>query len=496
MWSSVIQPFLALGLFSISLLLLSGPNSWGACPVGDLARLSNENVPLTFDWAQGSGAPKKCTITNTNALKTYPAKIVGCLANEHGEEQFLLEPSATLPNNCTSAPITRLYLPTTHFLVEANDLAKRTFQKGKNPPPESRALKMEAKPTRPSPSSENPSLPQRTNFSGPEDRREAYYRGDGIGTLLDDVRFQGRNIKSSQDVDKYHMCLLTKEKAERPFAEKYYKEYRALISYASVNFGVPNSILSCTCGRESRFNGKLKDRLGAAGVCQATGDFLDEVNRFIAKPGEMRDAWKSYMASIENRLESPECKNTPITKEMILKCPSLGIGTTSLYLRHIFSRLEGRTNNKMNEEDWNKQTLESLIAVSGAYNVGVTFADNVLGNVLDRRQWPRTLLQKTCESWLVRSTDPGQRKLQIDRAKDKFAELKGHLLALRNCLKKDVAIGHQGELLGGDCAPRNPEKQVRDQETFLNSLPKKCEEGRTQMATSEEAVSPGGTDGG
>lgn len=451
------------------------------CPVGRWVKATT--TEMQFPWRLGN-TNKECQIMNPEALVNQGAVVVGCVPGERGTS-YIVEPQSRILNNCFSFEQKRFSFPASSFAVQAEAPPVRTAEVSRRIQP--RADNLPA--TSPDTSLAAPSGTTEASETAPVNRRwtdeerrqnqlDSYRRGDPVSVLLDDLMIENTGIKGSEDIDRYHMCLLSQNPGEKSQREKYYENYRAMIAFANRSFRVPIGLLTCTCGRESRFDGRAKNG-GATGVCQATGSFLTEVNKWIARPGKIQNEWRAYIDSLGDRLEHSSCRNLPVTKEMIARCPSLGLGTSSIYLRHIFARFEGKRD-EMSDEDWARQSVESFAVASGAYNVGVTFADNVLDGVSDRKRWPQHLLKKTCESWLVRSEDPAKRRRELARAEDKFKELKNHLVALRNCLQKENYLDHQGNPMRGECGGTEAQKkkQVAGLERFKSSLPARCEHGQ------------------
>lgn len=432
---------------------------------------------------------KDCRILNMESLENQGAVVTGCIPSRRGMS-YIVEPQSRLVNDCFSFEQRRFSFPASAFTVQSEPAPLRADIAAGD-----RRI-TPRRDTETSPSTVTSGTGVRTNDGANRpwtdaereaNKIETYRRGDPVSVLLDDLMIENTGMKSSQDIDRYHMCLLSQTKGENAQRTKYDEDYRAMIAYANRNFRVPIGLLTCTCGRESRFDSSAKSG-GATGVCQATGSFLDEVNKWIARPGKIQNEWRSYIDSLGARLEHSSCKNLPVTKEMIVKCPALGLGTSAIYLRHIFARFEGNKKDEMSEEDWSRQSVESFAVASGAYNVGVTFADDVLDGVNDRKRWPQHLLKKTCESWLVNSEDPAKRRQQLARASHKFSELKNHLVALRNCLQKENYLDHQGKPMRGECGgtEAQKQKQLAGLERFKSSLPARCEGG--QVLNSRQAT--------
>lgn len=467
---SLVQGVIAAVLVA-SLSDIAAANVTSGCPTGKWVKANTDS--LSFRWRLGN-RDKTCEIMNPEALTEQGAVVVGCLPGTNGGT-YIVEPIAKTFNNCFSFDQNRVSLPARSFVVQEEAPPRRPN------PREDAIAASQQKSKQVSGAASSPSTTAQPLSE--EERKasalESYRRGDPVSVLLDDLMIENTGIKSSDDIDRYHLCLLSQSSREKSQRQKYYENYRAMIAFANRSFRVPIGLLTCTCGRESRFAADAKNG-GATGVCQATGSFLTEVNKWISRPGPIQNEWRSYLESLEGRLESPSCRNLPITKEMIARCPSLGLGTSAIYLRHIFARFEGKRDDQMREEDWARQSVESFAVASGAYNVGVTFADNVLEGVVDRKRWPQELLRKTCQSWLVRSEDPRKRKNELARAEGKFGELKNHLVALRNCLQKDNYLDHQGKPMGGDCGGSAVEKerQVASLQKFRQSLPARCEQGQ------------------
>lgn len=462
--------------FLVFILMMSAATLGQAtCPVGRWVKSSDTD--FRFNWRLGK-INKECRILNPQVFAEKGAIVAACVPGERGETYFV-EPLGRTINDCHSMDQPRLALPAEKFTVQ------------NEPPPTPTSFK------RTQPASIFPiAAVSRDGKSTPAERielaKKSYQRGDGIAAKLDDLMVENTGIKSSTEIDEYTSCMLSQTSRESEARKKYQENYRAMIAFASRTYRVPIGLLSCTCGRESRYASSAQND-GATGLCQATGGFLEEINKWINKPGAAQNEWRDYIDSLGARLEHSSCRNTPITKEMIKLCPSLGLGTSAIYLRHIFARFEGKSKDSdMGEADWGRQSVESFAVASGAYNVGVSFADNVLDGVTNRKGWPNHLLKKTCESWLVRSDDPVKRKIQLDRAKNKFSEVKNHLVAVRNCLQKDNFLDHQGNPMNGACGGTDAQKkkQLASLQKFKSSLPVRCESGHTSNApvSSNDAI--------
>lgn len=469
------------------MFLLAGPGAFAAdCPTGKWVKATTTEV--RFPWRLGN-RNKECRILNPEVLRDQGAVVVGCIPSERGDS-YIVEPLARTVNDCFSFEQSRFSLPARSFAVQDEPPPAKAGAVNRRLPRDRDEVAAEA----PAVASTGVVAPTGSTPRWTEEERranelESYRRGDAVSVLLDDLMIENTGIKGSQDIDRYHMCLLSQNPGEKTQRQKYYENYRAMIAFANRTFRVPIGLLTCTCGRESRFAADAKNSGGATGVCQATGTFLNDVNKWISRPGRLQNEWRSYIDSLGDRLEHSSCRNLPVTKEMITRCPSLGLGTSAIYLRHIFARFEGKRD-EMSEEDWARQSVESFAVASGAYNVGVTFADNVLDGVVDRRRWPQQLLKKTCESWLVRSSNPAQRRRELARAEDKFKELKGHLVALRNCLQKENYLDHQGNPMRGECGGSDAQKQqqLAGLERFRTSLPARCEGGQVTGAPAARAA--------
>lgn len=436
------------------------------CPVGQSVQTEGL-ANLSFQWSlDAKSRSKNCRVLNPEALRDHGARIVGCSGSN-----YILEPLAPISTDCFAYQPARVSLPASAFQAPVPEII---------PPAPAISDSREI--------GRGTYTPPLTALEREEVNREMKRSGDSLAVFMDDLHHEGTGIKSSQEIKNYHDCLLSEgrymrngkevdlEKAQR---EAYNESFRANIGLAYRHFGVPVSLLSCTCGRESRFNADLRHGKGAAGACQATGAFVDEVNRFINKDPKVRREWQAYLSSV--KLESPDCAKTPITKDRVVACPSLAIGTTAIYMRHIMGRLIGYPDlERMSPLDWEKQNLNTYVALSGAFNVGVTFADEKLSGVSNREDWDRVLLAKTC-NWLVRSEDPAERARQAQRAQEKFQEARGHLIAIRNCLQKGSNLNHQGKPMGGACAlpAGEQQKQLKDFENYKARLPASCQNLRS-----------------
>jgi hypothetical protein len=299
----------------------------------------------------------------------------------------------------------------------------------------------------------------------PQSPLSAHYysgRGNPIALLIQDFQASENNQKTPQEIEKYHRCLLGSQR-EQARRDAYSQSFRFQIEEASVTFGVPLGLLTCLCGRESRFQANAQSETGAKGLCQATDANLIDVEKWRREIPAIREAYNSYVQKLGNRLEDRSCANAPLSKSLLVRCPSLAFAAASIYLSYGYSRIEGNT--RFRDLHWTGQGLGTLVTVAAAYNVGVPFTDRALRSASQNRR-ENALLLSTCERW-GRSEDAGR---------SKFRELRGHMLSLRACLKQDVWLDHQGRPLGGECTPSalSLANSRASMERFSRTIPESC----------------------
>ncbi len=264
---------------------------------------------------------------------------------------------------------------------------------------------------------------------------------------------QENNLKTVAEVEKYHRCLLHSER-ERNQQATYLEQYRFMIESAAEAFNVPITLMSCLCGRESRFDAGAASHTGVVGLCQATRANLEDVEKWRSTIPEIGAAWRTYVDRLGTRLEDASCANAMVTRELLAKCPSLSFGAAAIYLSYANSRV-GEDSFRMHA--WDDLSIQSLTAFASAYNVGVGFTAQSLEG-LDRSRFAPELLRDTCGRF----------------GAGKFRELKNHMVALRACMQGGSWLDHQGKPMGGECASTTTAAEQAQLQRFINALPQAC----------------------
>ena len=291
-----------------------------------------------------------------------------------------------------------------------------------------------------------------------------YYgeRKDPIVVLINDMVASENNLKNLENVEKYHSCLLSNP-WEKKQNEIYKQKYRHSIQEAAHAFDVPLPLLTCLCGRESRFKNQATSHTGVKGLCQTTGNTLKDIEKWRTTIPEVSKAWEYFVKGLGKDLENPGCAKAKLTPETLAVCPSLGFGAAAIYLQYANSRIE--KNEKFKNVNWQARDLETLVTIAASYNVGVELTDKALDSV-NKNKWQRTLLSATCQQF---SKDKS-------RAKAKFKELKGHMVALRSCIQDDNWLDHHGKPLKAECTKSEAINQHQKSRLarFEASIPTDC----------------------
>lgn len=292
-------------------------------------------------------------------------------------------------------------------------------------------------------------------------------RDNGIGLLINDWIAEQNKLKTADQIEKYHACLLSGKKEARQ-GQDYLSSYRYLIAAASESFNVPIAMLTCLCGRESRFDARASsDHSDARGICQALGASLADVNRWRTTiPGLRRD-WEDYVQRIRARLEHPSCASAPVTHETLMRCPSLGLGVASLYLKFAYARVEKA---RFGDGSWDASSLPTLTTVAGAYFAGPGLASKALAKTRNRAAWHRALMSEVCFD----AKDKGKTR---EWTHTRLSQLRNHMSSVRNCMQADNWLDHQGQPLKGECAmaTSHAAQQLQALEKFRGSIPVTCE---------------------
>lgn len=290
-------------------------------------------------------------------------------------------------------------------------------------------------------------------------------RDNAIGLMINDMLADDNDLKTADQIEKYHRCLLS-GKHEARQSQSYLESYRHLIAVANESFNVPVAMLTCLCGRESRFDARNEsDESSAKGICQALNESLADVKRWIATVPALRSNWESYVIRLGSRLEHPDCARAPLSHELLMRCPSLGLGVASVYLKYVYSRVERAP---LSDSGFKMQGIPTLVGVAGSYYAGPGLAGRALEKTRTRADWRRALPREVCLDAEAKGKprDWTTRRLNI---------LRNHMTAVRNCMQAGNWLDHQGQPLRGECAPADAPKQLRELEAFRGSIPVTCE---------------------
>jgi hypothetical protein len=295
-------------------------------------------------------------------------------------------------------------------------------------------------------------------------------RNFALGLLLNDLAAKENKLKPFDKVEKYHRCLLN-NKREQGNAGKYEERYRHLIETARESFGVPVGLLTCLCGRESRFNATEQNKESSAkGICQAMSGSLADVERWRSSIPTLKTYWKSFVNRLGKQLEDPSCMGQPLSHEILMRCPSLGIGVAAIYLNYVYSNVE--RSKTFADINWESQSLNTLTSVAGSYFLGPGTAMRAFKKTSNRSEWPQALARQVCED-----SNTAKVKLTPKQLEERLATLQNHMAAIRNCMQNDNWLDHQGKPMGGECAmsPEQIANNTQDMNRFRASLPRKCD---------------------
>ncbi len=290
-------------------------------------------------------------------------------------------------------------------------------------------------------------------------------RDNAIGLLINDMNASDNKLKTADQIEKYHRCLLS-SKTERSQSRSYEDSYRHQIAVANESFNVPIGMLTCLCGRESRFDARSSaGESSARGICQALSESLSDVKRWIATIPALKTSWEAYVARLGNKIEHPDCATQPLSSEVLMRCPSLGLGVASVYLSYVYSRVEkGGT---LTKNQWDAQGLNTIVAVAGSYFAGPGFADKAMKKSSNRARWPAALMEEQC----VFAKEKNKDQKWIDT---RLSTLRNHMVSIRNCVQADNWLDHQGKAMQGECASPTHAQRLQELEQFRASLPMSC----------------------
>jgi hypothetical protein len=300
-----------------------------------------------------------------------------------------------------------------------------------------------------------------------DDSAAAYsQRDNAIGLMINDFEAKDNKLKTAGEIEKYHRCLLS-DKAERPNEAAYDGHYKFLIAQATETFDVPVGMLTCLCGRESRFEAnEVNDESGATGICQSLDGSLADVERWRQTNPKIKAAWQSFVTHLGPKLEDASCATQPLSPPLLKRCPSLGLGVASIYLKFVYSRVQ--RNADFGDTTWSAQSVDTLTTVAGAYYAGAGVADKALHGLADRSMWNRAMMHQVCVNAKAKGMTP-------DWMHTRLSTLRNHMQAVRNCIMAGNWLDHQGNPMGGECKDANADAQVKSMKTFRDSLPVECE---------------------
>lgn len=254
-------------------------------------------------------------------------------------------------------------------------------------------------------------------------------------------------FKSEGDLRKYFDCYVVEPGRFKIVVD----QYMPLISQASKDFDIPQTLLACLIFRESRFNVDAKSPTGAIGLGQHLRGTMADISRVIdddfndipklqalhnslsQRPEtsltaqELKDLryaktrmtgavqaeqWKSYFKNLSaKKLHKGAAPKVVSTKT--IKNPSIAIGATAFYLQSILIHFKKTLDPTLSlaQSDSDKRNYDALLAAAGAYNMGPGAA-----------------------SGMLESIRPPSAKKWIERLKKSNEETAGHILSIQNCL--------------------------------------------------------------
>lgn len=263
-----------------------------------------------------------------------------------------------------------------------------------------------------------------------------------IFRILESDDAQSNGFKQIGHLEKYHRCLLTGKKNQY---DNYVTRYRDIIENASEAFGLPMALLTCSCGRESLFDAKATSHTNVKGICQNVGASLEDVSRWInIKGSAVQKRWKRFLTLLGDKIEYKSCLRAELSQRTVEHCPSLGLGAAAVYYSYLYK--EATEEESIGNASWDSKSLDTLITLAAANNVGPARVKALQGKKKDK--WAKALLAETCKKDGVA----------------KFNEVKDHMLALHSCLIDGSWLDHQGKPLAGECSKLNgPESLAKQQ---------------------------------
>lgn len=315
-------------------------------------------------------------------------------------------------------------------------------------------------------SSAEPSNPKDCADCGVKGTSKFRYEGrdNVIGLMINDMNAGDNKLKTADQIEKYHRCLLS-GKSERSQGKSYDELYKHQIAVATESFNVPVGMLTCLCGRESRFDARSANgESSARGICQAMSDSLSDVKRWISEIPALKNSWQGYLGRLGKRLEHADCATSPLNAELLMRCPSLGLGVASVYLSYVYSRVE--KSGSLTKNQWDAQGLETIVSVAGSYFAGPGFADKALKSK-NRAAWPASLMESQCNFAKEKKKDQAWVNTRLNT-------LRNHMVSVRNCVQADNWLDHQGKPLRGECESSGSAAQQKELDKFRASLSMSC----------------------
>lgn len=421
----------------VSLAALAAPTeTWEApegCPRGP-AVSRGSSFDIQFGHANSFSDSRGCAVSR-DRVTAAPLRILGCEPVSRSPDLLMVEAPANWNHQCfRGTPLERGEKRV--FVVKASQF--------RFPHEEVRQQQLED-----CQRERGPVMPAAgLNLTASSDSR-----GSPMARLINDMHAAENGQKSTQEIERYHSCWLRSPNGPRDLSRNqrslaaYERNYRHLLTVASEQFGVPVGLLSCLCGRESRFQADVSagpGGTGARGVCQATNANLEDVQKWRDTIPAVNEAFTGYLRRLQGQglLERPGCATARLTKDNIVACPSLGFAAAATYLSNGYARVQDGQRRIGQRMHWQNQSLDTLVTLAASYNMGVGLTVQAM-NRQSRASRSHRLLAATCEHF-------GAAKVQ---------EVVGHMVGLRACLQAGTWLDHQGKPLGGECQGNPAENQ-------------------------------------
>ena len=264
------------------------------------------------------------------------------------------------------------------------------------------------------------------------------------------------NMKDESELVKYATCY-----SDHPeWTKAYVGEYSKYIHTAALQFGVPETLLTCLLFRESQFNPRAESQIfrrvrgrnvqvqGAVGIAQFMPDTEEFVTSLISS-GDMSRAKVESLTDIVTSREPDAPKrdvvyaqtaldnyqqasrwggyfdqlksqglyhgNTPteFTSETA-KNPKIAIGASAFYLRYMMELFQDELshNQLIANQTGKSPDIDFMLTIAGSYNMGHGSAVKKLRNVkpATSRNWYNRLMKSNSET-------------------------QGHMRSIRNCVE-------------------------------------------------------------